>query len=66
MNREMRRPFIRSTVLYTIFTALLLWLIFFNDYRLGDLGNFLPMSEQMTPLSSNIIIVPLAVSVTIF
>jgi hypothetical protein len=66
MNRDVRKSFIRSTVLYTIFTALLLWLILYNDYRLGDLGSFLPMSEQMTPLSINIILVPLAVSVTIF
>jgi hypothetical protein len=66
MSRDVRRSFIRSTALYTIFTVLLLWLIFFNDYRLGDLGSFLPMSEQMTPLSINIILVPLAVSVTIF
>jgi hypothetical protein len=66
MSRDGRKSFIRSTVLYTIFTALLLWLILYNDYRLGDLGSFLPMSEQMTPLSINIILVPLAVSVTIF
>ena len=66
MNRDVRKSFIRSTALYTIFTALLLWLILYNDYRLGDLGSFLPMSEQMTPISINIILVPLAVSVTIF
>ena len=66
MNRDARRSFIRSTVIFTLFAALLLWLILYNDYRLGDLGSFLPMSEQMTPLSINIILVPLAVSATIF
>jgi hypothetical protein len=52
--------------MYTIFMALLLWLIFYNDYYLGDLGSFLPMSEQMTTLSINIILVPLTVSITVF
>ena len=66
MSVRERRSFIRGTVLFAIFMAFLLWLIFYNDYRLGNLGSFLPMSEQMKPLSINIILIPLAVSTIIF
>jgi len=66
MASAARKSFIRSTLLYGFFLAIMLWLMFYNDYKLRDLGSFLPMSEQMAPLSIDLLLIPLVVSMTIF
>jgi hypothetical protein len=58
--------FLRRTVLYGLFAGILGWLIYFNDYTLRDLGNFLPMSPQMASMSLEVILIPLLASITIF
>ena len=56
----------RGTLIYAAFAGMLAWLIYFNDFRLGDLGNFLPMSEQMASLNLDVILIPLLISGSIF
>jgi hypothetical protein len=58
--------FLRRTALYGLFAGILGWLIYFNDYTLRDLGNFLPMSPQMASMSLEVILIPLLASITIF
>jgi len=58
--------FIRRTAAYAVFAGILGWLIYFNDYTLGDLGRFLPMSPQMTSMNLDIILIPLLASVSVF
>ncbi len=58
--------FVRRTVLYGLFAGILGWLIYFNDYTLHDLGNFLPMSPQMASMSLEVILIPLLASITVF
>jgi len=58
--------FIRRTAAYAVFAGLLGWLIYFNDYTLGDLGRFLPMSPQMASMNLDIILIPLLASVSVF
>lgn len=58
--------FLRRTVLYGLFAGILGWLIYFNDYTLRDLGNFLPMSPQMASMSLEVILIPLLASITVF
>ena len=58
--------FIRRTALYGLFAGILGWLIYFNDYTLRDLGNFLPMSPQMASMSLEVILIPLLASITVF
>ena len=60
------KAFLRRTLIYGIFAGILGWLIYFNDYFLGDLGNFLPMSPQMAAINLDIILIPLLVSISIF
>ena len=57
---------VRSTIIYVLLGSLLGWLIYFNEFTLGDLGNFLPMSEQMASTSLDILLVPLLVAITVF
>ena len=45
MSRNSNGNASRSTVIYILMGSLLGWLIYFNDFTLGDLGNFLPMSD---------------------
>ena len=65
MNMENREG-VRRTVIWAALAGLLGWLIYFNDLRLGDLGNFLPMSDQMAKANMDIILIPLLTSITIF
>ena len=58
--------FLRRTALYGLFAGILGWLIYFNDYTLRDLGNFLPMSPQMASMSLEVILIPLLASITVF
>jgi hypothetical protein len=66
MPSKSKKSLTRSTVIYAGFAGLLAWLIYFNDFRLGDLGAFLPMSEQMALTSMNVILLPLLISGSIF
>ena len=56
----------RSTFLYGIFAVFMGWLIYFNEFKLGGLGHFLPMSEKMASMSLDILLVPLLASVSVF
>lgn len=66
MTSKARKPYLRNTVIYGIIAALLAWLIYFNEFSLGDLGHFLPMSEQMRAMSLDLLLIPLLVSVSVF
>jgi len=66
MSNNSKGNVIRSTLLYIIIGGLLGWLIFFNNLTLGDLGNFLPMSEQMASMSLELLLIPLLAAFTIF
>jgi hypothetical protein len=57
---------LNRTILYGIIASFLVWLIYFKDLRLGDLGKFLPMSPQMAAMNLDTLLLPLLVSVTIF
>jgi hypothetical protein len=58
--------FLRRTALYGLFAGILGWLIYFNDYTLRDLGNFLPMSPQIASTRLEVILIPLLASITVF
>ncbi|MDH5791443.1 MAG: YIP1 family protein [Candidatus Bathyarchaeota archaeon] len=66
MPSKSKKSLTRSTVIYAAFAGLLAWLIYFNEFRLGDLGAFLPMSEQMASTSLDVILLPLLISGSIF
>jgi len=66
MPSRPKKSYTRSTILYAAFAGLLAWLIYFNEFRLGDLGAFLPMSEQMASMSLDVILLPLLISGSIF
>jgi len=61
-----RRDIIRRTAIWAVSAGLLGWLIYFNDLRLGDLGSFLPMSDQIARANMDLILIPLLASITIF
>ncbi len=61
-----RRDIIRRTIIWLILSGLLGWLIYFNDLRLGNLGSFLPMSDQIARMNLDLILIPLLTSITIF
>lgn len=66
MRARTRRTFLRSTILYGFFATLMVWLIYFNEFTLGDLGSFLPMPEQMARMSLDTLLLPTLASVSIF
>jgi len=67
MSRQTRNNFLRNTIIYAIFAGLLGWLIYFNEFTLGELGNFLPnMSEQMMTMSLDMLLVPILAAGTVF
>jgi hypothetical protein len=66
MSSQGRSLFLRRTALYGLFAGILGYSIYFKDFTLGDLGNFLPMSPQMASISLEIILIPLLASITIF
>ena len=66
MASQPRRSFLRNTALYGVAAVALAWLIYFNEFRLGDLGNFLPMSDQMAQMSLDVLLVPLLASISVF
>ena len=66
MSSSERSPFLRRTIIYGLFAGILVYLIYFKDFTLGDLGNFLPMSPQIGSISLEIILIPLLASITIF
>lgn len=61
-----RRDIIRRTGIWAVSAGLLGWLIYFHDLRLGDLGSFLPMSDQIARANMDLILIPLLASITIF
>ena len=61
-----RRDIIRRTIIWAVSAGVLGWLIYFQDLRLGNLGSFLPMSDQIAQVSLNLILMPLLASITIF
>ncbi len=61
-----RRDIVRRTVIWAVSAGFLGWLIYFHDLRLGDLGSFLPMSDQLARSNMDIILIPLLASITIF
>ncbi len=61
-----RRDIIRRTVIWAVSAGFLGWLIYFHDLRLGDLGSFLPMSDQIARANMDLLLIPLLASITIF
>ena len=61
-----RRDIIRRTVIWAVSAGFLGWLIYFHDLRLGDLGSFLPMSDQIAKANMDLLLIPLLASITIF
>jgi hypothetical protein len=61
-----RRDIIRRTLIWAISAGILGWLIYFHNLRLGDLGSFLPMSDQMARANLDLLLIPLLASITIF
>lgn len=66
MSSNGKPLFLRRTVIYGLAASILGYLIYSNDYTLGALGNFLPMSPQTASISLEIILIPLLASITIF
>jgi|GEM_PF-1106566 len=67
MDRGTRIGILRNSALYGSFAVLLLWLIYFNDLTMGDLGGFLPpLPEQLASLSVSVLLIPLLASVSVF
>ncbi|MGD2141876.1 MAG: hypothetical protein PVH79_00165 [Candidatus Bathyarchaeota archaeon] len=60
------KAILRRTAIYGLLAGFLGWLIYFNDFTLGDLGSFLPMSPQMAAINLDILLIPLLASVSIF
>ena len=61
-----RRDIIRRTLIWAVSAGILGWLIYFHDLRLGDLGSFLPMSDQIARANMDLLLIPLLASITIF
>jgi len=61
-----RRDIVRRTAIWAVSAGFLGWLIYFHDLRLGDLGSFLPMSDQIARANMDLILIPLLASLTIF
>ena len=61
-----RRDIIRRTGIWAVSAGILGWLIYFHDLRLGDLGSFLPMSDQIARANMDLLLIPLLASITIF
>jgi hypothetical protein len=67
MDNKGKNTFLRSSIIYGVFALLLFWLIFFNEFVVGDLGNFLPyLPEQLALMSLDVILLPLLVSLFVF
>jgi len=67
MDREIRGKILRNTALYGVFAASILWILFFNDFTVGDFRSFLPyLPDQLASMSLSVILLPLLVSVSIF
>ena len=57
----------RNTILYGAFALLLIWMIYFNDFTVGDYRNFLPyLPESIASMSLSVFLLPLLVSTSIF
>jgi hypothetical protein len=61
-----RRDIVRRTLIWAVSAGFLGWLIYFHDLHLGDLGSFLPMSDQLARANMDMILIPLLASITIF
>ena len=67
MEREVKRGVLRNSALYGILAALLLWLLLFNEFTVGDLGGFLPyLPDQLASTSLSVVLLPLLVSFSVF
>jgi hypothetical protein len=66
MGSRKKGGLLNRSLIYGAIASFLIWLIYFNDLRLGDLGKFLPMSPQMAAMNLDNLLLPLLVSVTIF
>jgi len=67
MDSERKRRILRNTILYGVLAVVLIWLVYFNDFKLGDFRSFLPyLPEQLASTSLSVILFPLLVSVSIF
>jgi hypothetical protein len=67
MSKNTTGRILRSTAMYTVFAAILGWLIFFNEYTIGDFSNFLPyLPEQLATMSLDVLMIPVLVAVLVF
>jgi len=66
MDKEIKRRVQRNSALYGAFAALLLWLIYFRELTVGDLGSFLPYLDHLASMSLSVVLLPLLVSLTVF
>ena len=67
MEKEVKRRILRNSALYGVFAALVLWLVFFNEFTIGDFRGFLPyLPDQLMSTSISVVLIPLLVSVSVF
>ena len=67
MEKEIKRRILRNSALYGVFAALLVWLIFFNDFTVGDFRSFFPyLPDQLMSMSLFVVLMPFLVSVSVF
>jgi hypothetical protein len=67
MEREVKRKILRNTALFGAFAALVLWLVFFNEFTIGDFKGFFPyLPEQLMSTSLHVVLLPPFASISVF
>jgi hypothetical protein len=67
MSKNSTGRVLRSTAIYGVIVAILGWMIFFNDYTIGDFSSFLPyLPETLASMSLDVILIPILVAVLVF
>jgi len=67
MEKEVKRRILRSSAMYGAFAAFLIWVVYFNEFTLGDFKSFLPyLPPQLALMSLHVILLPVLVSISIF
>jgi hypothetical protein len=62
-----KASFLRSSLIYSVFAVFLLWLIFYNEFAIGDFGRFLPyLPEQLASMNLDVLLIPIFASISIF
>jgi hypothetical protein len=67
MEEEVKRRILRSSAMYGVAATFLIWVVYFNEFTLGNFDSFLPyLPEQLASMSLHVILLPLLVSVSTF